>query len=53
VFTSLLANPERYKYIASLVESGKISQEEANLKNIKKSFRIAKDFLAFADSVEV
>jgi signal recognition particle GTPase len=45
ILLALLQNPERYKYIASLVESKKISQENANEKNIKKAFKIADSFI--------
>jgi uncharacterized protein YihD (DUF1040 family) len=44
ILVALLSNPERYKYIAKLVESKKITQEEANLKNINKAFKIASSF---------
>jgi RecJ-like exonuclease len=41
----LLANPERYKYIAGLVDSGKLTQEEATAKNIRKAFYFADELL--------
>jgi Na+/melibiose symporter-like transporter len=44
ILIALLSNPERYKYISELVESGRISQEEANKKNIHKAFKIAETF---------
>lgn len=37
----LLANPERYKYIAGLVDSETISQEEATAKNARKAVYLA------------
>jgi len=45
ILIALLQNPERYKYIAGKVESGELKQEEANLKNIKKAYKIADSFL--------
>ncbi|MDR2652816.1 MAG: hypothetical protein LBC68_10990 [Prevotellaceae bacterium] len=45
ILLALLQNPERYKYIASLVESKKISQEDANEKNIRKALKIADTFI--------
>ena len=47
IFLTLLANPERYKYIAGLVESGKITQEEANLKNVHKAYKLAESFINY------
>lgn len=45
ILHALLSNPERYKYIAGLVESGKITQEEATAKNINKARKIADAYL--------
>jgi hypothetical protein len=47
ILCALLQNPERYKYISNLVESGKITQEEANVKNIHKAYKIAESFLKY------
>ncbi|MDR1477505.1 MAG: hypothetical protein LBJ00_01025 [Planctomycetaceae bacterium] len=41
----LLSNPERYKYIAALVDSGKLSQQEASDKNAHKAVLIADSLL--------
>ena len=38
ILLALLSNPERYKYIAGLVESNKITQDQANEKNISKAY---------------
>lgn len=46
ILCALLSNPERYKYISDLVEEGKITQEEANMKNINKAWKIAESFYA-------
>jgi len=46
ILVALLQNPERYKYIAEKVESGELKQEEANLKNINKAYKIADSFLS-------
>ena len=45
VLIALLQNPERYKYIAEQVDSGKIKQEDANNKNINKAYKIADSFV--------
>jgi len=45
VLCALLSNPERYKYISQLVESGELTQEEATKKNIEKSRQIAHQFI--------
>ena len=42
----LLANPERYKYIALLVDTNQITQEEATTKNIHKAVMMADALLA-------
>lgn len=42
----LLANPKRYAYIAGLVESGSITQEEASAKNAHKAVMLADALLA-------
>jgi hypothetical protein len=44
ILIALLSNPERYKYISELVRSGSITQEEANIKNIHKAYKIAQTF---------
>jgi|GEM_PF-5738113 len=50
ILIALLQNPERYKYISQLVDSGKISQEVANQKNINKAFKIADSFIKYRDN---
>ena len=45
ILVALLQNPERYKYIAEQVESGKLKQEDANNKNINKAYKIADSFV--------
>lgn len=45
ILVALLQNPERYKYIAEQVQSGKLKQEEANNKNINKAYKIADSFV--------
>jgi hypothetical protein len=45
ILLALLQNPERYKYIADIVDRDIISQEEANMKNINKAFKIAESFM--------
>ena len=45
ILVALLQNPERYKYIAEQVQSGKLKQEEANSKNINKAYKIADSFV--------
>jgi hypothetical protein len=45
ILVALLQNPERYKYIAEQVQSGKVKQEEANNKNINKAYKIADSFV--------
>jgi hypothetical protein len=44
ILTALLSNPSRYDYITELVVSGKITQEQANLKNVSKAIQIANTF---------
>lgn len=44
ILLALLQNPERYNYISKLVEDNKLTQEEANQKNIEKAFKIANSF---------
>lgn len=50
ILCALLQNPERYKYIAKLVDTKKISQEDANLKNVNKAFKIADTFLSTSNA---
>lgn len=45
ILCALISNPERYKYIASQVESGELTQEDANKKNVNKAFKIADSFI--------
>ena len=45
ILIALLQNPERYKYIATQVESEKLKQEDANNKNINKAYKIADSFV--------
>jgi hypothetical protein len=47
IFLTLLANPERYKYISKLVDSERITQEEANLKNVRKAYKLAETFINY------
>ena len=47
ILCSLISNPRRYDYISKLVESGELSQEEANLKNINKAYKIAESFINY------
>jgi hypothetical protein len=49
ILQGLMANPDRYRYIARMVESGEITQEEATLKNIQKANRIADAWIAERD----
>lgn len=42
----LLANPKRYEYIASKVESGELTQEAASAKNAHKAYRVADAMIA-------
>ena len=37
----LMANPERYKYIAELLELTTLTQDEATEKNVNKAYMIA------------
>lgn len=50
ILLALLQNPERYKYISEQVESGKLKQEEANIKNINKAYKIAESFLSVSNN---
>jgi len=45
LFVALIANPERYKYIAKLVEDNKLSNNEATAKNINKAYKLADQFM--------
>jgi hypothetical protein len=49
ILCALLSNPERYKYIAELVENKQITQEEANKKNIHKAHKIAQTFKSYSN----
>jgi hypothetical protein len=43
LFVALIANPERYKYIAALGLGG-MNNEELTQKNIRKAFKLAHQF---------
>lgn len=45
ILCALLSNPERYKYISTLIKEGQVTQEEANEKNINKAFKMADSFI--------
>jgi len=45
LLAALIANPERYKYIAKLVESGEINNNQATQKNITKAIIMADQFI--------
>lgn len=45
IYVAMMGNSERYKYIAGLVDSGQISQDEATAKNISKAYRLATEFV--------
>lgn len=45
ILCALLSNPERYRYIAEQVESGRLSNREATDKNIHKAFKMAEQFI--------
>lgn len=53
ILCALLQNPERYKYISEQVENKKITQEDANNKNINKAFKIADSFLLFSKNTSL
>lgn len=42
----LMANPERYNYIASQVRTYQLTQEEASAKNARKAYYLADAMLA-------
>jgi hypothetical protein len=52
ILLALLQNPARYNYVSDLVEKGLITQEQANMKNINKAFKIAKSFMKKLGEVE-
>lgn len=47
IYVALLANPERYKYMASLYESGEYAHDELNEKNANKAYLLAETFINF------
>jgi hypothetical protein len=46
IYVALLTNPERYKYISKLHESGGYTHEELNFKNVNKAYMLADTFLS-------
>lgn len=46
---ALLQNPERYKYITKIYKEGKLTNEQANMRNIDKAFHMADSFLNSID----
>lgn len=50
IYCSLIANPERYKYISKKVEQGELDQDSATEKNINKAFRMEDQFIVSARS---
>lgn len=44
ILVALLQNPERYKYIELEMKVNKLSNEDANMKNINKAYKIAESF---------
>jgi hypothetical protein len=51
IFLQLMGNSSRYDYISELVGTGKITQEEANLKNVSKAFKMAKTFIEYREGL--
>lgn len=49
ILCALIANPQRYDYIAAKVASGELSQAEATNKNVHKALLIADALLAEHD----
>lgn len=49
IYVALLANPERYKYISSLVDNQKLTNKEATEKNINKAYKLADQFILTAN----
>jgi hypothetical protein len=49
LFVALIANPERYKYIASMIDSGHLDNDAATAKNINKAYKLADQFIAHAE----
>tara|TARA_Y100001936_G_C15918339_1_gene582566 strand:- start:456 stop:644 length:189 start_codon:yes stop_codon:yes gene_type:complete len=50
LYVALIANPERYKYIAKKLENKELSNDEATAKNINKAFKLADQFIAAANN---
>jgi hypothetical protein len=50
ILKSLVANPERYKYMAYLIESKTLTNEQATEKNLNKAFKMADQFMEFAEN---
>lgn len=46
LLNGLMSNPQRYDYITTKVESGELTNDEATEKNIKKSLKMADQFLS-------
>lgn len=49
ILNGLMANPERYKYIAAKVEAGELTNEQATAKNVNKAIVMAE---AMYDEIE-
>lgn len=45
LFVALIANPERYKYIAEKINNGELTNESATAKNIHKAYMLADQFI--------
>jgi hypothetical protein len=52
LFVALIANPERYKYIANKVESGQLDNDAATAKNINKAYKLADQFIESANKFQ-
>ncbi len=46
----LMANPERYEYLAERISAGTLSQDQATEKNVKKAYLIADAMIAERDN---
>jgi hypothetical protein len=44
LLVALISNPERYKYIAKLMDDVRLTQEQANRKNVNKALKMAETF---------
>lgn len=50
ILIALVSNSSRYDYITMLIDKKKITQEEANMKNINKAFKMADSFIKKSNS---